>query len=142
MLYGNFKNTTFTQSTYNCNAGVGFFIALILRYFYPSALNTNWYSYLLGIVVFSFPGLLASYKQYKSGYSLERVELSSRPFRGFNWNKKPHECGADSFIWRSANYPIKLYFFSNSLFDLDLIKYFIVAKASPNQDLFLDVSSW
>ena len=81
MLYGNFKNTTFTQSTYNCNAGVGFFIALIMRNFYPSALNADWYWYLLGMVVFSIPGLIASYKQYKSGYSLEQVKLTSRPFR-------------------------------------------------------------
>ena len=94
MLYGNFKNTTFTQSTYNCNAGVGFFIALIMRNFYPSALNADWYWYLLGMVVFSIPGLIASYKQYKSGYSLEQVKLTSRPFRKFYWNKKPHECGA------------------------------------------------
>ena len=94
MLYGNFKNTTFTQSTYNCNAGVGFFIALIMRNFYPSALNADWYWYLLGMVVFSIPGLIASYKQFKSGYSLEQVKLISRPFRGFYWSKKPHECGA------------------------------------------------
>ena len=83
MLYGNSKNTTFTQSTYNCNAGVGFFIALIMRNFYPSALNADWYWYLLGMVVFSIPGLIASYKQFKSGYSLEQVKLTSRPFRGF-----------------------------------------------------------
>jgi len=41
MLYGNFKNTSFTQSTYNCNAAVGFFMALIMRNFYPDALVTN-----------------------------------------------------------------------------------------------------
>ncbi len=27
MLYGNFKNMTCTQSVYNCNGGVGFFLA-------------------------------------------------------------------------------------------------------------------
>ena len=47
MIYGNSKNTTFTQSTYNCNAAVGFFFAMILRSFYPNALVTNWYWYVL-----------------------------------------------------------------------------------------------
>ncbi len=84
MLYGNFKNTTFTQSTLNLNAGVGFFIALIMRYFYPSALITEWYWYLLGMFVFSIPGLISSYDQYKSGYSLKQVKLTTRPFRIFN----------------------------------------------------------
>jgi hypothetical protein len=81
MLYGNFKNTTFTQSTLNSNAGVGFFIALIMRYFYPSALIAEWCWYLLGMFVFSIPGLISAYKQYKSGYSLEQVKLTTRPFR-------------------------------------------------------------
>tara|TARA_B100000519_G_C14010729_1_gene328561 strand:+ start:62 stop:316 length:255 start_codon:yes stop_codon:yes gene_type:complete len=83
MLYGNSKNTTFTQSTYNCNAAVGFFIALIMRNFYPKSLNTDWYWYLFGILVFSTPGLITSYKQFKSGYSLEKMKLTDRPFRGF-----------------------------------------------------------
>ena len=81
MIYGNFKNTTFTQSTINSNAGVGFFIALIMRYFYPSALIIEWYWYLLGVFVFSTPGLISAYKQYKSGYSLEQIKLTTRPFR-------------------------------------------------------------
>ena len=81
MLYGNFKNTTFTQSTLNSNAGVGFFIALIMRYFYPSALNAEWYWYLLGMFVLSIPGLISTYKQFKSGYSLEQIKLTTRPFR-------------------------------------------------------------
>ena len=81
MLYGNFKNTTFTQSTLNSNAGVGFFIALIMRYFYPSALIAEWYWYLLGMFVFSIPGLISTYKQYNSGYSLEQIKLTTRPFR-------------------------------------------------------------
>ena len=81
MLYGNFKNTTFTQSTLNINTGVGFFIALIMRYFYPSALTAEWYWYLLGMFVFSVPGLISTYKQYKSGYSLDQVKLTARPFR-------------------------------------------------------------
>ena len=48
MLYGNFKNTTFTQTTYNFNAGVGFFMALIMINFIPHAplsrlvLVSNW----------------------------------------------------------------------------------------------------
>ena len=83
MLYGNFKNTTFTQSTYNCNAAVGFFMALILRSFYPSALITDWYWYLLGMVIFSIPGLISSYMQYKSGFSIDQVKLTERPFRAF-----------------------------------------------------------
>ncbi len=36
MLYGNFKNTSLTQSTYYCNAAVKFFIALIMRNFTPT----------------------------------------------------------------------------------------------------------
>jgi len=83
MFYGNFKNTTFTQSTYNLNAGVGFFIALIMRYFYPESLIAEWYWYLFGMFIFSIPGLISSYKQYKSGYSLEQVKLTTRPFRTF-----------------------------------------------------------
>jgi len=81
MIYGNFKNTTFTQSTMNLNAGVGFFLAMILRSFYPNALNTDWYWYVVGDVIFAIPGLLSSYKQYKSGYSLDRIKLTKRPFR-------------------------------------------------------------
>ena len=84
MLYGNSKNTTFTQSTLNINAGVGFFLALILRYFFPSALVAAWYWYLFGAVIFSIPGLISSYKQFKSGYSLEQVKLTKRLFRTFS----------------------------------------------------------
>ena len=68
MLYGNFKNTSFTQSTYNYNATVGFFMALIMRNFYPSALLADWYWYLIGMILFSIPGLISSYIQYKLGY--------------------------------------------------------------------------
>lgn len=81
MLYGNYKNTTFTQSTYNCNAAVGFFMALILRSFYPNALLANWYWYLIGMILFSIPGLISLYMQYKSGYSIDQVKLTDRPFR-------------------------------------------------------------
>ena len=83
MLYGNFKNTTFTQSTYNCNAAVGFFMALIMRSFYPTALLADWYWYLIGMILFSIPGLISSYMQYKSGYSIDQVKLTERPFRAF-----------------------------------------------------------
>ena len=83
MLYGNFKNTTFTQSTYNCNAAVGFFMALVMRSFYPTALSADWYWYLIGMIIFSIPGLISSYMQYKSGYSIDQVKLTDRPFRAF-----------------------------------------------------------
>ena len=83
MLYGNFKNTTFTQSTYNCNAAVGFFMALIMRNSYPTALLAGWYWYLIGMILFSIPGLISSYMQYKSGYSIDQVKLTERPFRAF-----------------------------------------------------------
>ena len=83
MLYGNSKNTTFTQSTYNCNAAVGFFMALLIREFYPSAIKTDWEWYIVGMVVFSIPGLIASYKQVKSGYSTTQIKLEERTFRGF-----------------------------------------------------------
>ena len=36
------KNTTLTQYKYNCNAAVGFFMALLIREFYPSAIKTDW----------------------------------------------------------------------------------------------------
>jgi|TARA_B100000953_G_C17943780_1_gene397804 hypothetical protein len=81
MLYGNSKNTTFTQTVANCNAGVGFSFALILRHFFPSALAADWYWYLLGAFVFVLPGLISSYQQFKKGYSLEQVKLTNRPFR-------------------------------------------------------------
>ena len=80
MLYGNFKNTT---STYNCNAAVGFFMALIMRKFYPTALLADWYWYLIGMIIFSIPGLISSYMQHKSGYSIDKLKLTNRPFRAF-----------------------------------------------------------
>ena len=83
MFYGNLKNCTYTQSTTNCNAAVGFFIALIVRSFNPPFLLAEWYLYLIGLVVFLIPGLISTYKQIKTGYSLERLELTKRPFRAF-----------------------------------------------------------
>ncbi len=41
MLYGNSKNITFTQSMQNYNTAVGFFMALIMREFYPSAIKAD-----------------------------------------------------------------------------------------------------
>ena len=81
MLYGNLKNCTYTQSSLNCNAGVGFFIALIYRNFYPNGLSTDWYFYLLGIIIFLIPGIIPTYRQLKTGLSLEQIELKRRPFR-------------------------------------------------------------
>jgi magnesium-transporting ATPase (P-type) len=83
MFYGNLKNCTYTQSTTNCNAAVGFFIALIVRSFKSSFLLAEWYLYLIGLVIFLIPGLISTYKQIKTGYSLERLELTKRPFRAF-----------------------------------------------------------
>jgi hypothetical protein len=54
----------------------------LLRSFYPSFFITDWQYYLFGLVLFMIPGLLSTYKQMKSGYSLEMIELTNRPFRG------------------------------------------------------------
>ena len=84
MLYGNSKNTTFTQSVANFNGGVGFFLALIFRDFFPTTLTFEWYWYMLGAILFMLPGLFSSYQQFKSGYSLAQVKLTDRPFRRFS----------------------------------------------------------
>ena len=84
MIYGNSKNTTFTQSVANFNGGVGFFLALLLRYFFPAALTFEWYWYVIGALLFTLPGLISSYQQFKTGYSLAQVKLSDRPFRIFS----------------------------------------------------------
>ena len=81
MLYGNLKNTTYTQSVGNCNAGKGFFLALLLRDFFPTALIFEWHWYVLGAVLFALPGLISWYQQFKTGYSLAQVKLTDRPFR-------------------------------------------------------------
>ena len=83
MLNGNFKNTSLTQSTYNCNSADGFFIVLIMRNFYLSALLADWFWYLIRMILFSIPGLISSYMQYKSGYSTDQIKLTERPFRAF-----------------------------------------------------------
>jgi len=82
-LYGNAKNMTYTQSVGNCNAGVGFFLALIFRDIYPSTFTADWYWYLLGAFLFVTPGLISSYRQFRTGYSLQQVKLTQRPFRIF-----------------------------------------------------------
>ncbi len=41
MLYGNLKNCTYTQTTGNCGAGVGFFIALLISKYNPGLIQTN-----------------------------------------------------------------------------------------------------
>ena len=64
MLYGNFKNMTYTQSTSNFNGGVGFSLALIFRDFYPSTFTADWYWYLLGAFLFVIPGLISTYQQF------------------------------------------------------------------------------
>tara|TARA_E500000331_G_scaffold301453_1_gene302874 strand:- start:300 stop:554 length:255 start_codon:yes stop_codon:yes gene_type:complete len=84
MLYGNSKNTTFTQSVYNCNAAVGFSLALLLRDFFPTALIGGWYWYVLGAILFSVPGVISSFQQFKTGYSLAQVKLTDRPCRTFS----------------------------------------------------------
>ena len=57
MFYGNLKNCTYTQSTTNCNAAVGFFIALIVRSFNPLFLLAEWHLYLISLVVFFYSGV-------------------------------------------------------------------------------------
>ena len=81
MLYGNFKNMTYTQSAGNFNAGVGFSLALIFRDFFPSTFTADWYWYLLGAFLFVIPGLISTYQQFRTGYSLKQVKLTERPFR-------------------------------------------------------------
>ena len=43
MLYGNLKNCTYTQTTGNCGAGVGFFIALLISKYNPALISNEWY---------------------------------------------------------------------------------------------------
>ena len=82
-LYGNAKNMTYTQSVGNCNAGVGFSLALILRDIYPNTFIIDWYWYLLAAALFVSPGLYSTYKQFRTGYSLPQIGLRERPFRYF-----------------------------------------------------------
>ena len=83
MLYGNLKNCTYTQSTMNFNAGVGFFIALLITKYNPVLITYEWYIFVIGLSLFMIPGLISTYTQMKAGVSLEAIELNKRPFRTF-----------------------------------------------------------
>ena len=83
MLYGNLKNCTYTQSTMNFNAGVGFFIALLITKYNPALITYEWYIFVIGLSLFMIPGLISTYTQMKAGVSLEAIELNKRPFRTF-----------------------------------------------------------
>ena len=83
MIYGNFKNCTYTQTTFNYNAGVGFFIALLITKYNPILITYIWYIFLVGLLLFMIPGLISTYLQLKAGVSLEAIQLDKRPFRTF-----------------------------------------------------------
>tara|TARA_B100000575_G_C22995632_1_gene573950 strand:+ start:542 stop:793 length:252 start_codon:yes stop_codon:yes gene_type:complete len=83
MLYGNLKNCTYTQTTGNCGAGVGFFIALLIAKYNPALISNEWYYFVIGLVIFMIPGLVSTYKQMKAGVSIESIDLNKRPFRTF-----------------------------------------------------------
>ena len=83
MLYGNLKNCTYTQTTMNFNAGVGFFIALLVTKYNPVLITYEWYIFVIGLSLFTIPGLISTYIQMKDGVSLEAIELNKRPFRTF-----------------------------------------------------------
>ncbi len=83
MLYGNLKNCTYTQTTMNFNAGVGFFISLLITKYNPVLLSYEWYLFAMGLALFTIPGLISTYAQVKIGSSLESIKLDSRPFRTF-----------------------------------------------------------
>ena len=83
MLNGNLKNSTYTQTTGDCGAGFGFFIALLISKYYPGLISNEWYYFVIGLVVFMIPGLVSTYKQMKIGFSLESIDLNKRPFRTF-----------------------------------------------------------
>ena len=83
MLYGNFKNCTYTQTTMNFNAGVGFFMALLLTKYKPALITYEWYVYIFGLLIFMIPGLIPTYIQMKANFSLESIKLTKRPFRTF-----------------------------------------------------------
>ena len=77
MIYGNSK-TLLSLNQPIINAAVGFF-AMILRSFYPNALNQLVLVCLGGNYFFYSRDI--PFKQFKSGYSLEQIELTKRPFR-------------------------------------------------------------
>ena len=83
MLYGNLKNCTYTQTTGNCSTGFGFFLALLIAKYNPIIISYSSYLFVFGLAVFIIPGLVSTYKQMKSGKSLEAIDLNKRPFRTF-----------------------------------------------------------
>ena len=83
MLYGNLKNCTYTQTTENCSTGVGFFLALLITKYNPIIISYKSYIFIFGLALFIIPGLVSTYKQLKSGMSLEAIDLKTRPFRTF-----------------------------------------------------------
>ena len=83
MLYGNLKNCTYTQTTMNLNAGVGFFIGVLVTKYNPILISYQWYVLALGLLLFMIPGLISTYIQMKEGVSLKSVNLNERPFRTF-----------------------------------------------------------
>ena len=83
MLYGNLKSCTYIQTTGNCSAGVGFFIALLISKYYTALISNEWYYFVTGLVIFMIPGLVSTYKQMKAGASLESIDLNKRPFKTF-----------------------------------------------------------
>ena len=78
MLYGNLKNMTYTQSAGNCNAFVGFSLALIFRDFYPSTFTADWYWYLLGAFLFVIFGLISTYQQFKNRIFVKTSEANGK----------------------------------------------------------------
>jgi|TARA_B100001094_G_scaffold137629_1_gene133290 hypothetical protein len=67
----------------NFNAGVGFFIALIITKYNPVLISFEWYLFAMGLVLFTIPGLISTYAQLKVGSSLKSIKLDRRPFRTF-----------------------------------------------------------
>ena len=83
MLYENLKNCTYIQTTGNCSTGVGFFLAFLITKYNPIIISYSSYLYVFGLAVFIIPGLVSTYKQMKSGKSLDAIDLNTRPFRTF-----------------------------------------------------------
>ena len=83
MLYGNLKNCTYTQTTMNFNAGVGFFMGLLFTKYEPALITYGWYIYIIGLLLFMVPGLISTYIQMNANLSLESIKLTERPFRTF-----------------------------------------------------------
>ena len=83
MFCGNLKSCTYIQTTGNCSAGVDFFIALLISKYNTALISNESYYFVTGLVIFMIPGLVLTYKQMKTGVSLESIDLKKRPFRTF-----------------------------------------------------------